>query len=821
MKNFYLLLLLTVSPFFVFAQNDDFDEIIERDILGYGNINLEVREKKQVIGAARSSKSAEELPVTVYVITHDDIITHGYVTLCDVLKNVPGIRVAQPAGAELGEGFMQRGMTGNTYSKILINGVDVKPSGSVGMPLSANLPIRQAERIEIVYGPASASYGNDACGGVINIVTKSPDEKGFTSADIMIGSGGKQYLNFNTGIKIGHGKHVAAISFYGSNLNVNEMNLPDGSDAEVYNRWNYFLQHGQEIQIQAVDGNVYNISQEMISESMFEKYNFLFNDMKYYFVNYKGDFLYPEICKRPQKATQLGAEVKYRAFSFSYNLMHRMDYTNHGVSPFTYNYSDPNSLFGEYIHRFVVSSDIQAGIFTSNTSLHLIHYRMDENSYRSVNWDKNNLYFWGASDDLGLEENMEFKISDKFSINGGGSFTYTGVLPKTTDNSTKFDFKSYKMFSEKSDFKYPILGSWGIYPFTYWQAGAYMQADYDFSPVNITAGLRYDYSSQWGASLNPRIAFLWKVTDKFNIRASEGFAYKSPAANQLYYTVSVAMENPQAPNGYVIAYHHIPTVGKLTPEHISATEVGLRYNLSKTNYLELVGYTNRVRDPLFRTVYAMNDISNYIEKYGVWMTTDENSDYIVPGYFSVGITDLMNANNDRKYTRAYINESDAKSKLYSLQLIGVFKDIIKPIHLNISGSYTYAIGEETLTIYNNGEKEVTKINYVRGVPKSLAQISIDFDFWKILHLRADNIYSSKVSRKYYEGIDNKFYWAPSYYDLDLVLSAKFTKKLSAMMKVTNVTNELYGGMDAFEMDVDLNYNPQLLRTFTFGITYDF
>ena len=47
MKNFYLLLLLTVSPFFVFAQNDDFDEIIERDILGYGNINLEVREKNK------------------------------------------------------------------------------------------------------------------------------------------------------------------------------------------------------------------------------------------------------------------------------------------------------------------------------------------------------------------------------------------------------------------------------------------------------------------------------------------------------------------------------------------------------------------------------------------------------------------------------------------------------------------------------------------------------------------------------------------------------------------------------------------------------
>lgn len=64
------------------------------------------------------------------------------------------------------------------------------------MPLGANIPIRQAERIEILYGPAAASYGNDACSGVINIVTMDSDVRPFAEGDILVGSGEYRYINF-------------------------------------------------------------------------------------------------------------------------------------------------------------------------------------------------------------------------------------------------------------------------------------------------------------------------------------------------------------------------------------------------------------------------------------------------------------------------------------------------------------------------------------------------------------------------------------------------------------------------------------------------
>jgi hemoglobin/transferrin/lactoferrin receptor protein len=67
--------------------------------------------------------------------------------------------------------------------------------------------------------------------------------------------------------------------------------------------------------------------------------------------------------------------------------------------------------------------------------------------------------------------------------------------------------------------------------------------------------------------------------------------------------------------------------------------------------------------------------------------------------------------------------------------------------------------------------------------------------------------------------DNDFYWAPPYYNLDFVFSLKINKNLSGIIKVLNVFDAQYGGIDAIGMDVDLQYNPQLRRNIRLGLTY--
>ena len=103
--------------------------------------------KMNVVSASRSNKNADELPITIYTITRDEILRNQYVSLADVLKRLPGIRVSQPGSGELGEVYQVRGLIGNMYTMILVNGMPVKPSVVNGMPIMAQLPVRQAERI--------------------------------------------------------------------------------------------------------------------------------------------------------------------------------------------------------------------------------------------------------------------------------------------------------------------------------------------------------------------------------------------------------------------------------------------------------------------------------------------------------------------------------------------------------------------------------------------------------------------------------------------------------------------------------------------------
>ncbi|MBT4299852.1 MAG: TonB-dependent receptor plug domain-containing protein, partial [Gammaproteobacteria bacterium] len=46
-------------------------------------------------------------------------------------------------------------------------------------PHLMNLPIEQVDRIEVIRGPGSVLYGEYAFSGVVNVVTRSGDNRGF------------------------------------------------------------------------------------------------------------------------------------------------------------------------------------------------------------------------------------------------------------------------------------------------------------------------------------------------------------------------------------------------------------------------------------------------------------------------------------------------------------------------------------------------------------------------------------------------------------------------------------------------------------------
>ncbi len=785
-----------------------------REMLNKDNINYdEVISDKLVISAGRTSKSVDELPVTLYIITHDEIIRNGYITLCDVLKSVPGIRVSQPCSGEFGEGFMQRGLFGNTYTKILLNGLDIKPSAPTGMPLGANIPIRQADRIEIIYGPAAASYGNDACSGVINIVTKQDFDKPFADADVVTGTGDYDYLNFMAGGKFGRGKHVAECMIYGSNLRYNNMNITDYDEEDLYNRWNYFAQRAQPF--------VCPIDSFMPKEMTEERYANLKamvatglpqgREIVGYSAGWHGDTWYPEIDNIRQESAQAGIELKYRGITLSYNYLYRRDFSSLGQTPMLFRYDDSNFMQGEKIIRAAISGSWKFGKLSTTTVLKYFRYRMDDNSQRGVCYSPLVQYMYGAGDDAGFEEHISYEINKKIRFAAGVLYQYSGVLPTTNESPYKFPKERYKAFAKTLNYTDPIFGQFGYYPYAFYTNGAYGQVEWQpIEKLFLTGGIRYDFNSLWGSTTNPRIALLYKLTDRLTFRASQGYAYKAPSAQQMYgctgVDASITISNVYnlLTDGKVtkvdtalVAFQQVPA-GKLQPEKISSTELGLRWYLTNENYLESVVYTNRVKDPIDRC----------------WGELDST-------YVGLGSTAIL-TNDGKQYSRTYRNVSDAAIKLHGYQFIMVFKNLVPSIKLNMNGGFTMTMGHEDIYDQNFGdESQFDRKDHIRQTPRYQAQLAFDVTLLKIMNFRAENVYCSKWARKYYSSPDNDFFWAPSYYCLDLSLGLHISKNLYGMVKVTNVLNTRYGGIDSKEMDVDLPYNPQQLTNIRLFLSYEF
>jgi iron complex outermembrane receptor protein len=130
------------------------------------------------ITATRTKRGALEVPGNVTVIDRETIERSGVRDLPELLRREAGISVTNtttnPEGYTVeGRGF-QNGSGGGSSLLVLMDGRRMnEPSGSTTDWALVHLD--DVERVEIVRGPASALYGDNAVGGVIQIVTRRPE----------------------------------------------------------------------------------------------------------------------------------------------------------------------------------------------------------------------------------------------------------------------------------------------------------------------------------------------------------------------------------------------------------------------------------------------------------------------------------------------------------------------------------------------------------------------------------------------------------------------------------------------------------------------
>lgn len=162
----------------------------------------EVKTKEVVITATKTEAEVEDLPVPVEVITREEIKKMNIKTVQHALKNIGGIKIKRNIGNWGDKGKVQIWGLDPKHVLILVDGQRIHGGHGDAADLQ-QIPIDTIERIEILKGNASALYGSDAIGGVVNIITRSVPDKLTATVSPSFGNRGTRIFELTTGGKAG------------------------------------------------------------------------------------------------------------------------------------------------------------------------------------------------------------------------------------------------------------------------------------------------------------------------------------------------------------------------------------------------------------------------------------------------------------------------------------------------------------------------------------------------------------------------------------------------------------------------------------------
>jgi hypothetical protein len=580
------------------------EQLNENDILSF----YKIKDKEVIQSVSRVKEKPGDLPFSTWVITSEDILRYGFVTLTDVLKAAPGIRVSQPGNATEGETFMMRGLSGNQYVKILINDIPVRPSVTLGMPIGAQLPIRQAERIEVLYGTAGGMmYGNEACAGVVNIIIKETDRPIYTQADLGFGTQGYNSLDLMFGGRLFKDKNVMRFSLYGSSTVRNKTDI--FWDSAAFNPANYYLAgitkddfNYFEHYVESVDSNNHSITRE-----------------------------------QEHISRMFGMLATWRGAQFSYHRMSRSDPSCLGYSPLAMSYANSGKQIKDRIDVYSLKFWKKRVNYQliSNTSLEL--YRIEStsnadyifNNVSALSYLSNGGAALTGTDKILLLSNDErtYSSGSRYIFARGIDFRWEGITRFRIwrhlwmDNGMKIDLgggypqlghfnrpQSVGVFGYVDGFEYPFSLSSS-------EGGAiahiYSNLEWVGKKIRITAGS----GAATSLKLSPRFAALYHIDS-----VSSVFINASMSANQFQHykqkniygftsTSGFGLINP-----YVSRFEGLDT--RSTTETFRSAELGLRRKKSEIVFFAQQSY-NLSRDGYLRPGLTYSSLGGYYTNQGL------------------------------------------------------------------------------------------------------------------------------------------------------------------------------------------------------------
>ncbi len=165
-----------------------------------------------VVTASRTEVRVVDAPVTTSVVTGESLATTASANVGDALRSVPGVNVIQLSARDVQVTSRQSTGTVTNSQLVLMDGRSIYLD-FFGLVMWDLLPANQGdiEQIEVVRGPASATWGANAMTGAVNIITRPPRQSVGTTVTM---SGG--WIDRDAGSTAGQG----AGTMFGTNATV-------------------------------------------------------------------------------------------------------------------------------------------------------------------------------------------------------------------------------------------------------------------------------------------------------------------------------------------------------------------------------------------------------------------------------------------------------------------------------------------------------------------------------------------------------------------------------------------------------------------------
>jgi len=433
-----------------------------------------------LLTATKHLMESRTAPAINSVITAEEIRNMGARNLFDVLDKIPGFSTSwnQIKGV-----IDVRGVQTDHAEKVLlmIDGVRIRDSytGSPTFLFGEDLMVENIKRIEVVRGPGSALYGANAFVGVVNIITRDPQDYG--------------------------DDHVVASATVGS-FNTRQVDLlfaDNKGDLKISGHLNYL----------DTDGERPLIEEDALSNS--PVYN-------------SSASLAPGRAQGADEKLDVGLKLKYKDFLLNGRIIDKERGFFAGVlgALSTESKLDVSMGLADLNYHKVISDALDL-----SGKLYFVH--MDYDAYSEIYPPG----FTGGND-VGLIGNPSFK-NDVIGIELTANYTIDDHLVTSGvvyEEDRQYDVRSITNFAdpfsppvdttETSNFNKNVTRKiWAAYVQDVWEITAY---------DSLTLGVRYDHYSDFGGTTNPRIGYVHEFENEMIVKLLYGRAFRAPNNNELY-----------------------------------------------------------------------------------------------------------------------------------------------------------------------------------------------------------------------------------------------------------------------------------------------